>query len=325
MVDTVSIVSIVISFAAALLAAGIAGFFTYFSDERKRLNEAEKLVAKYRDPLLLAAQDLQSRLYNITDMGITSFFRQGGEQKDNLLLYTAFLVGQYMSWTHILRLQAQFLRFSTDKQNRELTKVLTGITYWFSTDKYNNDGVSYTFMLWRGQQMAIGELMTVKDGSELYCMGYAAFCKKWAESGGFVTAGGMGEETGTSGVPVDGHDGQEENKEAGKIREVKEGHGDGKGEWIGEFRPWFRSIIKDVTTISLARNDRHARVPDQRLRRLQHLLLDLIHILDKDGVRSEAIYTSPSHRAAICKCSQCDGKTACPCNICNAGRGPSHV
>ena len=175
MVDVASIVVAVISFVGALVAAGFTAWFTYFSDERKRLSESEKLIAKYRDPLLFACQDLQSRLYNITDQGISKFFDIGGEQRKNLLLYTAFLVGQYLSWTHILRLQAQFLRFSTDTQNKELTKVLSGISYEFSTDKYNRDGL-VPLMLWRGQQMAIGELMTVKeDGGPTILHGLCSF------------------------------------------------------------------------------------------------------------------------------------------------------
>jgi hypothetical protein len=320
MVDVASIVISVISFIGALFAAGVTGWFTFFSDERKRLNEAEKLLARYRDPLLLASQDLQSRLYNITDKGITNYFPQGGEEKNNLLLYTAFLVGQYLSWTHILRLQAQFLRFSTDKQNSDLTRVMHGIDFEFSTDKYNRQGAA-PLNLWRGQQMAIGELMTTGDG-ELLCMGYAAFHQKWKDDTGYGTMGGasgMSKITGTSYVPMDGEDGEEEKDN------VEEGQDKGKDDWSGEFRLWFRPIIEGVTTIAIAKNERHARIPDQRLRRLQHLLLDLIHILDDKGLRTEATWTSPCHQAAICKCSQCDGKTDCPCNTCKARHGTGHV
>jgi len=325
MVDVASIVVAVISFVGALVATGFTAWFAYFSDERKRLSESEKLIAKYRDPLLLACQDLQSRLYNITDQGISNFFRKGGEQKKNLLLYTAFLVGQYLSWTHILRRQAQFLRFSTDTQNKELTKVLSGISYEFSTDKYNRDGL-VPLMLWRGQQMAIGELMTVKeDGGELFCMGYAAFHQKWKEDGGFDIRDGMGKVTGMSYLPVDSEDGQEHHGKAGNLGRVEEGNEGGKNDWSGEFRPWFRSIIEDIGMIAIAKNERHAKIPDQRLRRLQHLLLDLIHILDDKSVRSEAKWTSPCHRAVICICSKCEGNAACPCNRCKGSHQPGHV
>lgn len=41
------------------------------------------------------------------------------------------------------------------------------------------------FILWRGEQMAIGELMTEKDGDELYCMGYATFVEKYKNHDSF--------------------------------------------------------------------------------------------------------------------------------------------
>jgi hypothetical protein len=322
MVDVASIVVAVISLIGALFAAGVTGWFTYFSDERKRLSEAEKVIAKYRDPLLLASQDLQSRLYNITDLGLTTYFSRGGEEKDNLLLYTAFLVGQFFSWTHILRLKAQFLRFATDEKNKELTKVLGGISFEFSTDRYDLSGVPLN--LWRGQQMAIGELMTTEVGGELLCMGYAAFHQKWKEHVGYGTTGGAGKPTGTNPAPVGGGDGDVVD-DAEVVVEVEEGDEDGEDEWSGDFRPWFRSIVEGVTTIAIAKTGRHARTPDQRLRRLQHLLLDLIHILDEKGLRSEAKYTSPCHRALMCNCSKCDGKKVCPCKGCKAHPGPGDV
>lgn len=34
-------------------------------------------------------------------------------------------------------------------------------------------------MLWRGQQMAIGELMMEKEGDEYYCIGYSTFFDKY--------------------------------------------------------------------------------------------------------------------------------------------------
>jgi len=330
MVDVASIIIAVISFVGTLLVAGVTAWFSYFSAERKRLTEAEKLIAKYRDPLLLACQDLQSRLYNITDENVTVYFRQRGEKKENVLLYTAFLVGQYLSWTYILRRQAQFLRFSTEKDNRELTKVLAGISFAFGTDGGGPD--SAPFMLWRGHQSAIGEMMTTKDAGELFCIGYAAFHKKWG--GGYLggTVGGAREISGTIGAPGPGEDGEDgediqedDGVQVGRVGVVGEDGEDRGNTWSGEFRPWFRSIVEGVAEIAKARDEGRATIPDQRLRRLQHLLLDLIGILDEKGLRTEAKYTHRCHRAKICDCSKCIGKTACPCNRCKDARGLGDV
>jgi len=306
MVD-VSIVIAVISFVGTLLTAGVTAWLTYFSDERKRLSEAEILIARYRDPLLLASQDLQSKLYNITDHRITTYFLQDGQKKEYLLLHTAFVVGQFFSWTYILRRKTQFLKLATDKVNRKLTEALANITFEFLTGKYPEDGAP--FMLWRGDQMAIGEVMTVKDGVDLFCIGYATFRQKWMENRQVRAMGELAEASGTSQAPV-----------VGQVDEVTEGVEDG-----GEFQLWFDSIVEGITKIAKAKNEQHVIVPDQRLRRLQHLTLDLINILDPKGLRSEAKWTGPCHRAETCKCSRCAKETACPCNKCNPSHGLGDV
>lgn len=180
MVEVASIIIFIISLVGALVSAGIAGWFNFYTDEQKRLSESEKVVSKYRDPLLLAAIDLQSRFYNIFDQYLLSYIHGSEDRKDTLLLYTPFLVGQYFSWGYILRRKAQFLCFSTDKDNKDLANMLDKIQGVFGSDGYGAMGAP--LMLWRGEQMAIGEIMTVKDeeDGELYCMGYAAFKQKWA-------------------------------------------------------------------------------------------------------------------------------------------------
>jgi hypothetical protein len=271
MVEVVSIVISVISFVGALLSASITGWFAYFSEERKRRSESEKLIAKYRDPLLLASTDLQSRLFNILELGflgsynVLSAFKDNKDNDDessvsedhtdNVLRYTCFLVGQYFSWTYILRRQVQFLRFSTSKDNKELVSILDKIQDAFSTDKHGN--ASVPFLLWRGQQMAIGEIMTVKDDTDLFCMGYAAFTRKWKDS--------------------------------------------------REFRGWFYSIETSIKAITHASFQSTSIIPDHRLRRLQHLFLDLIDILDPRKLRVEGSALSRCPAAPECACLRCSG------------------
>jgi hypothetical protein len=314
MVDVVSIVIAVISFVGTLLTASVTAWFAYFSDERKRLSEAEKLIAKYRDPLLLAAQDLQSRLYNITDWNLTTYFRKDGQKKDYVQLHTAFLVGQYFSWIYILRQKAQFLRLRTDNFNKKLTEALGNIAGEFATDEYDEDGAP--FMLWRGEQMAMGEVMTIKDGkdgSHLFCMGYAAFRQKWREDRPVRAMDELAEASGTSQTPV-----------VGRVDEVTKGVKDGGYISSREFRRWFGPIVEDITKVAEAKNENPGRVPDQRLRRLQHLLFDLICILDDKGLRSQSKW-KPCHRAETCNCSKCAKKSACPCGRCEASPGRGDV
>ncbi|CZR68072.1 uncharacterized protein PAC_17971 [Phialocephala subalpina] len=169
MVD-VSVIIAIISLVSSLAAAGFTGWNSFYIERVKRRAENKALMSfKYRDPLILAAMDLQSRIFAIVQGGLLSF-HDDDDKRDLVYVYTAFLLGQYLSWTFILRRQAQFLRFST--ANSELSHMLEIVTNELAMDVRPGER---PFMLWRGQQMAIGEIMTEKDGDEYYCIGYSTF------------------------------------------------------------------------------------------------------------------------------------------------------
>jgi hypothetical protein len=90
-------------------------------------------------------------------------------------LWTIFVFGQYFSWVWILRRQVQYLKFSTDKRTQRLAKALGLIRDAFLSRA--NDKHRHYFMLWSGQQMAIGEVMSIADenSKELVCIGFAQF------------------------------------------------------------------------------------------------------------------------------------------------------
>lgn len=201
---------------------------------------------------MLAAYDLQSRLWGLVQHNILNF-ADDEEKKDLVYVYTAFLVGQYLSWTYILRRQAQFLRFSTDKKNKQLDLILARITNEFSMSSRTGED---PFMLWRGQQMAIGELMALQEEGQLYCMGFAAFAKRY--------------------------------------------HSD------DEFKKWFRPIEKGITMLIDARTDNDA-LATYRLRRLQHLLIDLVLLLDQDQVATSQNRQLKVDAAHECSCEKCPG------------------
>ncbi|KAH7304607.1 hypothetical protein B0I35DRAFT_363057, partial [Stachybotrys elegans] len=136
---------------------------------------------KYRDPLLFAAKDLQYRLINILDMGVLHMdIGKNQILQNQLQYYTFFAFGQLLSWIFILRRQAQFVCFGTQKENQKLIGKLDQIHNELSTAKY---GHMAECMLWRGQQMALGEVMSEKDKNDedqLFCIGYSRFVEKFA-------------------------------------------------------------------------------------------------------------------------------------------------
>jgi hypothetical protein len=176
MVDIVSIIIAIVSLLGSVAAAGFTGWVSFYIDQVKRRSETKALMNKYRDPLTLAAFDLQSRLWGLVQGGLLRY-TEDEDRKELVYVYTAFLIGQYLSWTYILRRQAQFLRFSTDDTNKQLNHILDTIADEFSQDRSQGGD---PFMLWRGQQMAIGELMTMEEeNKQLYCLGFAAFEHKY--------------------------------------------------------------------------------------------------------------------------------------------------
>lgn len=174
--STIAIIVAAIALAGTIITAGFSAWFAYWSDKHKRQRELRVFFAKYQDAILLASQDLQSRLYNIADYKITEFYSCDGRFKDNLLIYTAFVVGQYLSWVYIIRQRAQFLQYETGQTNKRITTAIDAVS-----DEWLSDLHGECFMLWRGDQMAIGEMMTVRDGDQLSPMGYGTFFTKWAE------------------------------------------------------------------------------------------------------------------------------------------------
>jgi hypothetical protein len=317
MVDLSSIVVAILSLVGTLLI-GVAGIlYTWNTDDRKRRSEAENLVAKYRDPLMSAAHDLRSRLYGLSDLGLAEFHRGDADHRDNLRMYTAFVVGQYLSWSFVLRRQAQFLKFSTNVKNNNLTRILAQIADCFASGSLKTDPDDAPFRLWRAQQIAIGESMTVHDGGELYCMGYAAFRKAYHTS---VT--NARETTETSGSNLTGGTG------AVKQILVQVTANETFEDPNPDFKSWFQPIINGAQTIALARcayldaggdpQRNVERVPDQKIRKLQHLLFDLAQTLDPALSAGDAHFMSGNsandrcHRADKCTCSTCKDNQICP-------------
>lgn len=252
MVDVVSIIIAVVSLVGSLAAAGFTGWISYYLDQAKQRKATKALIHKYRDPLTLAAYDLQSRIWGLVNKLLDYY--EDEEKQENIYVYTAFLIGQYLSWTYILRRQAQFMRFSTEQTNQQLNRILDSITEQLSLDRHLGED---PFMLWRGQQMAIGELMTMQEEGQLYCMGFAAFSKKY--------------------------------------------HGD------AEFKKWFLPIERGVNLLVDARR-RQDQVATFRLRRLQHLLIDLVLLLDVHRETSQPNKQLKVAAAAYeCKCENCPG------------------
>jgi hypothetical protein len=141
--------------------------------EREKNEEADRVISRYRDPLLRSAYDLQSRIYNVYRPG--GF--KGGKDPDYFRLNTVFLFAEFLAWLEIIRREVQFLDLGAVQGTRDLSHALQEVQENIATTSKLHDD----FYIYRGQQRAIGELMLVREngqgaaGPRYECMGYAAF------------------------------------------------------------------------------------------------------------------------------------------------------
>jgi hypothetical protein len=141
------------------------------ADREKRQLDAEAVLSRYREPLVAAAYDLQSRLYNILHNNFLAIYGgQESERRDEAITSTLFRFAQYFGWTEILRQDIYSWKFTEDADTRAVGELLQEVQNSFRSDAYSRE-----FMLWSDEQRAIGELMIMQDGNAKTCIGYARF------------------------------------------------------------------------------------------------------------------------------------------------------
>ncbi|MFJ5268268.1 hypothetical protein [Streptomyces sp. NPDC088358] len=135
-------------------------------------------MSRARDPLLLAAFELQSRIYNIARSRfgfLTLYYKEGTPREREYALHnTLYVFAQYFAWVEILRRQIHFLDLGKQEYNRKVMESLHEVSDQFSSDTNRGTG----FRLFRGEQRALGELMISSDGGEPNCIGYVDFCNR---------------------------------------------------------------------------------------------------------------------------------------------------
>jgi hypothetical protein len=152
-----------------------------FELERQRKQEdaaevAQRILHMYRDPLLDAAQNLQSRSFNIVANGYLASFLHCGvpEEERYAREYTVFAIAEYLTWVEIVRREVRFLDLGDEGKNRELMALLMKTQLTIQSDKLRGP-----FRIFRGHQRAIAEVMMVPtgatEGPRSECLGYASF------------------------------------------------------------------------------------------------------------------------------------------------------
>jgi hypothetical protein len=179
----VAIISGVMSLAAAAVALfssrNVARLSSELEEQRRLVSkreQAEELRARYRDPLLGAVFDLQSRLYNIVAKDfLVRYAGEGQSSREYAVDNTLHLLAEYLAWVEIIRREIQFLDLGGEVADRRWVNALEDVR-----DVLARDDIDPVLRMFRGEQRAIGEIATVemKDpggGRRHESLGYAGF------------------------------------------------------------------------------------------------------------------------------------------------------
>ncbi|MEM8486277.1 MAG: hypothetical protein AAF564_12065 [Bacteroidota bacterium] len=173
----------IISAGVALVAAGItiwgqtrstrlAAQLRREEEEEKQRQASLRLLSRYREPLIHAAFDLQSRIYNILELDIvTRHFNSGtNETRSYVLNNTTYLIAQYFGWSEILRQDGLFLDLGEIEKTHRLNTIQDQIGHTWLRDDHDD-----ALRIFKGIQRVLGEEVTVQSEMGNVCATYGAF------------------------------------------------------------------------------------------------------------------------------------------------------
>jgi hypothetical protein len=146
--------------------------------ERDRREKSAEVISSYREPLLRAADSLQSRLYNILKKNFLSVYLGQSGYQTYAINSTLYAFAEYLGWVGILRRNLRYLDLGEEAKTRELEVKLRKISETLLTEQF-----SPYFKLFRVEQNAIGEIMIVQRASAAHeeCMGYVEFTRRQSD------------------------------------------------------------------------------------------------------------------------------------------------
>lgn len=181
--EVIPVLSMVVSIVVAIFSA----LFSFWAQHRIAAQQARfrredlrqeqsyqryRLMSRYRDPLLDASNDLQSRIFNIYEQKFFVSFVIGKTGRDHEygINHTAFVIAQYFGWMEAIRKELRFLDLGDDEKTRQFSAIRLEIQRVWAEGKMGN-----TCRFFAGVQRAIGERMLQVRPEGLECIGYADF------------------------------------------------------------------------------------------------------------------------------------------------------
>jgi len=278
----------------ALLGALAAAWMSGWNEQRIQARKNRKALARYSVPLLIAAWDLANWFYDILEESNYSPQRCKAYGSQWNSQFTSYLLGQYFAGVHIIREMTQFLAHIRGERAEMLKKLLWKIQDEFISMNY--EGRESLEMRWfEGDILAAQEKLTTTcdldgDGNsvEMRTIGWVEFQQKYARKG-------SGRESSDLSTLKELFGPYEVEFQRIIYRRFKHLY---STRWKDHDNPQtFKRLQESLADEEILKglmdeddcikNEQQADpnigivIPDHRVRRIQHLLSDLVELLDE--------------------------------------------
>ena len=174
-----------------LLGSVLSLFLSWRTERRTHKREIANLTEKYAQLFLVAAFNLQLRIYELVEYPISRQHLSTDEGLDDLKIYTCYLLAQYLAYAHILRTKTGYLSFTEDRRLQKLRIIMYIIDEELDRRR-NLDGMNVG--VWPAARVRVAERMiaklekddpkddvndAVEGGSGIQVKGFDQFHREW--------------------------------------------------------------------------------------------------------------------------------------------------
>ena len=247
----------------ALLGALATAWLSGWNEERLQRRKNMQIISQHSMPLLIAAWDLHNWLYDILDAHNYSRLRTDAYGDGWNSRFTSYLMGKYFAAVHIIGVRTQYFSFVRGGAGERLKIALWKVQdEWCTMNHEERRGLE---MRWfEGDVLAVQEHLTVPCGEkELQVLGWTGFLKDYEG----------GPKLREIFAPY------EEEFQRIVYRRFKRAYPGAEDRCPAQANPAFdRELASSEREWAL---DGKPIVPDHRIRRLQHLLADVVDLADE--------------------------------------------
>src|SRR5687768_7523980 len=93
----------------------------------ERLSEAKTVLDRYREPLLIAANDLCHRIHNIRTRNFLVYLDSDDHRARIALLSSLYRFASYFGWIQTLERQLNYLHLETEQDTKDVAETLARI------------------------------------------------------------------------------------------------------------------------------------------------------------------------------------------------------